>query len=350
MSTSTTIEKSGAATPTPENTCESTGIVVRKAQGVYLVETADNAVTCSISNRLRKVLIYPTADKSSVPHQRVQEVRDIKQVDPVALGDCVQFLDNGDGTGMITQINARKSALSRSAAGGKPLEQVIVANADQVIAVIAAAVPNPRWQMLDRYLAGAEASEIPAVIVVTKVDLVDADAFSADMQPYRDMGYPVLLTSAETGAGIDAVREILGGKLSVIVGMSGVGKSSLLNAVQPDLGLRVKDINVRLGKGRHTTTHLEMFALNPDLVPGGGSVVDTPGIKTFGLWNITPEDVPLLFRDIRQYSDDCKFGASCTHHQEPGCAVKAALHRGEIDVRRYDNYLYIRNYLKQLDK
>lgn len=324
---------------------DNTGIVFRKLLGTYMVLTDGGAViTCSISSRLRKHLIYPTRDRSSLGFLKVVDVEDIQLVDPVAIGDQVIFVDAGHDTGMITEILPRKSKLTRRAPGTKPLEQVMVANADQMVAVMAAAQPKPNWHLLDRYIASAEASELPTLICLTKADLVRGKKQEREIldvaAEYERMGYTVILTSATTGEALDVLREALIGKLSIFIGKSGVGKTTLLNALQPQLGLRVGEINTQYDKGRHTTTHLEMFALD-----GGGHIVDTPGMKQFGLWAIEPEDVPELYRDLASYSGRCKFGADCTHTHEPGCAIKQAVERGGISRRRYESYLYLRDHL-----
>ena len=322
-----------------------TGLVFRKLLGTYMVMTENGAViTCSISSRLRKHLIYPTRDRSSLGFLKVVDVEDIQLVDPVAIGDQVVFVDAGHDSGMITEILPRKSKLTRRAAGTKPLEQVIVANADQMVAVMAAAQPNPNWNLLDRYIASAEACELPTLICLTKIDLVRGKKQEREIvrigEEYAAMGYDVLLTSASTGEALDEIRQALSGKLSVFIGKSGVGKTTLLNALQPQLGLRVGEINTQYDKGRHTTTHLEMFPLDT-----GGYIVDTPGMKQFGLWAIEPEDVPELYREIASHMGRCKFGADCTHSHEPGCAIKQAIERGTISQRRYQSYLYLRDHL-----
>jgi ribosome biogenesis GTPase / thiamine phosphate phosphatase len=324
---------------------ENTGIVFRKLLGSYTVLTANDAViTCSISSRLRKHLVYPTRDRSSLGYLKVVDVEDIQLVDPVAIGDQVVYVDAGHDTGMITEILPRKSTLTRRAAGAKPLEQVIVANADQIVAVMAVAQPKPNWRLLDRYIASAEASELPTIICLTKLDLAHGRKQEREIldsvDEYAGMGYMVLLTSTTTGEGVDTLRDALAGKLSVFIGKSGVGKTTLLNALQPQLGLRVGAINTQMDKGRHTTTHLEMFALD-----GGGYLVDTPGMKQFGLWAVEPEDVPMLYRDMAPYVGKCKFGASCTHTHEPECAIKQAITHSNISVRRYESYLYLRDHL-----
>lgn len=320
---------------------QNSGLVFKKSTGNYFIRTAENEVSvCSISSRLRKVLVYPSRDPSSLPYFKVVDVDDIKLVDPVAVGDTVEYVDGGLNTGVITKILPRKSKLTRRAAGRKPLEQVIVANVDQIVTVMSAEHPRPQWNLLDRYLASAEASEVPALICITKMDLVKDKKLHKDIDCaadlYTSMGYTVLLTSSESGEGIDLLRDALRDKLSTVIGKSGVGKSSLLNALQPELGLRVNQINTGYDKGRHTTTHLEMFALD-----FGGHIVDTPGIKTFGLWDTDPEDVAMLFRDIAPYVGECKFGISCTHEREPGCAIKAAVKSGAINQRRYQSYLHL---------
>lgn len=252
------------------------GVVYKKQLGTYFVRSADGDVVCSISSRLRKELIYPIADRSSIGHHRVQKVDDIHMIDPVAIGDCVQYVVAEDGAGLITEVLPRRNKLARSAAGVKQLEQIIAANIDQLVTVFAAALPAPHWNLLDRYLVTAEEAEIPALIVMTKLDLVEPGTFDAVMDEYRALGYEVILTSTESGQGIDELRAALNGKTSVLIGKSGVGKTSLLNAVQPGLGLRVGEVSKALKKGKHTTTHVEMIGMDH-----GGFIVDTPGMREF---------------------------------------------------------------------
>ena len=307
------------------------GKVFKKSLGQYVVESDGKTVVCAISSRLRKELIYPTSSPFSGTLRRVRSVDDIREVDPVAIGDTVCFIDAGDETGMITEVLPRKNKFVRGARGKA---QVIVANVDQVVPVFAAAQPAPKWNLLDRYLAAAESVGIPALICVTKMDLVDRDALLGDLEPYQAIGYGIILTSATTGEGIEAFKEALKGRVSVLAGKSGVGKTTLLNAVQPGLGLRVNEVSQATGKGKHTTTSLEMFALD-----FGGSVVDTPGMREFGLWDVDGSDLATLFPEMRPYIGRCRFGASCQHLHEPGCAIKEAVEAGDIDRRRYQSYL-----------
>ncbi len=312
------------------------GKVWKKMLGAYTVESDGRFITCSISNRLRKHLVYPSADPSSLAH-RVQEVRDIKTVDPIAIGDEVLFVDAGAGAGMITDVMPRANKLVRPAAGKKPVEQVIVANMDQVITVMAAARPTPKWNLLDRYLVAAESSGLAALICITKIDAAELGEIEADLDVYRALGYAVLLTSAATGAGIDSLREALARKRSVLMGKSGVGKTSLLNAVQPGLGARVGSVGEgEVGKGKHTTTSLEMFPLDV-----GGSIVDTPGMREFGLLLGEDDDLALYFPEMRDLVGSCRFGLDCAHDNEPGCAIRQAVEAGRIDSRRYESYLHL---------
>jgi ribosome biogenesis GTPase len=327
-----------------------TGIVYKKSTGSYVVSMNGQTVVCSISSKLRRELVYPLSMASKPKYlQHVWDVEEIHAVDPVAIGDRVLFTDAGDGTGMITETLPRTNKLTRRTPGPKPLEQVIVANVDQVIPVIAAAQPKPKWGMMDRYLASAEACEIPAVICITKLDAIRGKRGEGEVmeviEDYQRIGYRVILTSAADGTGVDDMKEALQARISVFIGMSGVGKTTLLNAVQPGLGLRVSEINTQIDKGRHTTTHLEMFPLEV-----GGSVVDTPGMKVFGFWDVDEEDVALLFVEMAQYVGRCRFGLDCRHEHEPGCAIKQAVEAGEISERRYQSYLYVRDYMYAEDK
>jgi ribosome biogenesis GTPase / thiamine phosphate phosphatase len=309
------------------------GMVFKKSLGEYGVDVQGRIVPCSLSNKLHKQLVYPTAHPSSVRH-RVVKVTGIKVVDPVAIGDMVTLVEAGDGTGMITEVLPRKSTLVRRAAGAKPLKQVMAANVDQVLAVMAAARPAPSWELMDRYLAAAEEAKIPALIVITKLDLVDPASLQDEVQSYREIGYTVILTSAETGLGMVQLKAELRGCLSVIAGKSGVGKTSLLNRLQPGLGLRVKEIGAKTGKGKHSTTQLEMFPLD-----FGGALIDTPGVREFGLWDVDATELAQLFPDLRPYLGECRFGLSCSHAHEPGCAIKQAVEAGKITPRRYQSYL-----------
>ena len=250
------------------------GVVSMKTLGHYRVRAGDQEVDCAISPRLRKKLIYPTADPSSLSHI-VRGVAEIGAVDPVAVGDQVSFVDTQDGSGLIVEVLPRRNRLARLAAGRKPLEQVIVANVDYVVPVVAAASPAPKWNLLDRYLVSAELLGLASLVCITKLDLAGSEReLDAELDVYRNAGYPVAVTSSLTGKGIEALKGYLQGSISVLVGKSGVGKTSLLNALQPGLGLRVKQISRATSKGRHTTSNLEMYPLD-----SGGFIVDTPGMR-----------------------------------------------------------------------
>ncbi|HZY40399.1 MAG TPA: ribosome small subunit-dependent GTPase A [Anaerolineae bacterium] len=321
------------------------GIVFKKTMGQYSIRTDAGIVAGSLSSKLRKQLIYPTADPNSI-RRRVMDVKDLDTVDPVAVGDAVHFVDAGDGSGVITEILPRRNKLSRPATDGArhfkksgPLEQVLVANIDQIVIVMPAANPPPSWDLLDRYLAAAEAAHLPAVICLTKFDLIAADDLSREIEVYRQIGYPVIVTSSVNGDGLDQIKAALKDRVSVLWGKSGVGKTSLLNAIQPELGLRVNEVNAFNSEGRHTTSHLEMFDLG-----FGGSVVDTPGQRRFKLWDDEPGDFAHLLPEMRPFIGQCKFGLDCTHEREPGCAIKRAVANGQVSQRRYDSFLGMRDY------
>ncbi len=320
-----------------------TGVVYKKTIGNYTVHSDGQAVVCELSNRIRKQLIYPTADPGSL-HHRVQKVVQLEHMDPLAVGDAVRYIQADSGKGLIVELLPRRNKLTRRSAvpkplhhGAHPFEQIIVANVDQVMCVMSAAQPEPKWNLLDRYLASAEAAETPALICITKLDLVKGheEDLLGELEEYRRIGYPYVLTSSVNGEGIELMRSLLTGQVSAMIGKSGVGKTALLNALQPGLGLRVKEVNQVTGKGRHTTTNLEMFPLD-----GGGAIVDTPGTREFGLWDFD-DDTAILFREMRPLLGKCRFGLDCQHDEEPGCAIRKAVIDGEISPRRYQSYLQL---------
>jgi len=312
------------------------GIVTRQYLGHYFVQTEDRLVDCALSSRLRKQLQYPEAAPGS-RRQRVQSVRRVRVIDPVAIGDRVIFDPGGDNnTGMIREVCARRNKISRRASGGSRKEQLIAANIDQVVPIFSAAEPKPGWHLLDRMLAIAEWQNIPPAICFNKQDLTDETRAHQTMQPYEAIGYPVVYTSIISNTGKEAFRDLLTGRVTLFMGPSGVGKSSLLNWLQPGLQLRTGQISEASGEGKHTTSHTELVALD-----GGGLVGDIPGVREFYLFGITPEDIPELFREFRPHITECRF-RDCTHIHEPDCAVKTALDAGKITPQRYQSYLRLR--------
>lgn len=288
------------------------GTVVTKYPGTFQVVTGTESRRCTLSGKLRH-----NADET------------------IAVGDHVEIEPTDAETGIITAVEPRRNCLVRPAPGKRDREHIIVANVDQVVAVFAAARPTPKWNLLDRYLVSAEASGIDVLICISKFDLADEADLDADLAVYRTLGYTVMYTSSETEHGIDDIRSALGGKVSALVGKSGVGKTSLLNAVQPGLGERVGSVSSGdFGKGKHTTNSATLFPL-----AGGGGIVDTPGIREFGLWQVDEGDVAALFRELAPHIATCRFGAKCTHTSEPGCAVTAAVESGAVHPRRYQSYL-----------
>jgi ribosome biogenesis GTPase len=250
----------------------------------------------------------------------------------VIAGDVVWFRPEGSDQGIIERVEPRHGVLSRTSRNRR---HVLVANVDQVLIVTSAAEPRMKPNLIDRFLVSAEKAEIRPAIVINKVDLVNP----ADLMPlvgvYAQLGYEVELVSASTGFGIERLKERVAGAESVITGQSGVGKSSLLNAIEPGLALRVQSVSEESQKGRHTTTTAELLPLAI-----GGFVVDTPGIRQFQLWDVIPEEVAGYFRELRPYVSRCRF-PDCTHTHEEPCAVKDAVADGWIDARRYESYVQI---------
>jgi len=265
--------------------------------------------------------------------------RDPEFVDPVAVGDTVVLEQRGDET-VVTSVDGRKNALSRPASGRRGKRQILAANVD--LAVIVLSTLSPRWKpsTLDRYLVLASSGGISPAVCLNKIDLSPEDRQSPLADVYRDLGIPVLFTSVITGEGMEDLKARLAGKTCILFGPSGVGKSSLINVLNPDADLRVGEISDRTDKGMHTTTWVEMIRL-----VGGGRLIDSPGIRVLDLTGVSPENLtehfPEMTRDLRR----CRF-SDCWHRTEPGCEVKAALERGEIAPSRYDSYCRIMDSLE----
>ena len=252
--------------------------------------------------------------------------------EPVAIGDLVTFERLDDGSCRITEVLPRDSRLSRHSMA-KRREQVLAANVDQVAAVFSVHRPDPDVRLLDRLLAVAELHDLPSLIVVNKTDLADRDKVPREFAAYAAIGYPVLSMCAKTGAGLDDLWEHLTGRITVFTGPSGVGKSSILNAILPDLDLRVGAVGERSGKGKHTTSAGLLIPL-----PDGGYLVDTPGIQYFEPAGVDPADLADAFREFRPLVDQCRF-SDCRHRAEPGCAVRDAVEDGGVQRHRHDSYL-----------
>ncbi len=306
----------------------SEGLVVSDQSGFFGVELADGKIiTCRLRGRL---------------------LEEAQASDIAAIGDRVQIQLLEDGSGSIEAVSPRISALSRAmrtegkrGAGDSEREQVIIANADQALFVFAAAQPSPNLKMLDRFLVTGEKSAIQKlVIVVNKMDLEDNSVTHARFAPYEKIGYRVLYTSARDNLGVDEVQTLLKDHLSVFTGPSGVGKTSLLNVMQPGLGRTVKEVSQRRSEGMHTTRDSVLIKLEM-----GGYLADTPGIRSLTLWDIEPEELDGYYPDIAPYVGKCKFN-DCSHVNELGCAVREAVEKGDIAASRYQSYLQLREELE----
>ncbi|MBI9050576.1 MAG: ribosome small subunit-dependent GTPase A [Anaerolineaceae bacterium] len=252
----------------------------------------------------------------------------------ILVGDQVEFAH-----GVIQRVLPRQNHFSRRKAGPKAVEQKIAANIDQIIAVLSVQNPAPKWNLLDRYLTAAEIAEIPVLICMTKMDLEPTgEGQQKDLEDalavYQDLGYAVQFTSTQHESGLEALRKDLQGKTSLMIGKSGVGKSSLMNALFPQVARSVGVVGNESGKGKHTTSSAWMHCVDSDT-----RLIDTSGTREFGLWLGEAEDLQYCFIEMQSFIGKCRFGLSCWHDEEPDCAVRQAVIQGEIDPRRYQSYL-----------
>ncbi len=313
---------------------ERDGLIVKVQSGFYWVEADDGATyMCELRGRLKE---------------------EARASDIAAIGDRARIsLRREEGIdermGRIESLAPRHSVLSRAqrttgkrGVGQAEREQVLIANADAALFVFAAAQPAPNWKMLDRLLAAGEKSGIPELLIaLNKIDLAFPESVNEALADYERIGYRVLRASALRGDGMAELRAALAGKISVFTGPSGVGKTSLLNRMQPGLGRQVKAVGRQSAEGAHTTRDSALISLD-----GGGYLADTPGLRSIALWDIEPDELDGYFAEIAPHVLDCKF-SNCTHTDEPACAVKRALQAGLIAPRRYRNYLELREELRE---
>ena len=249
----------------------------------------------------------------------------------VAVGDCIWFRPSGTRQGMIEKVATRKGTITRRY---QRREHIIASNVDQLLIVSAIESPGVKLPLIDRYLISAEKGGVRPIIVLNKIDLADLADYQWIIGLYAQLGYETIATSAADGRGVERLRAILTGGVTAFSGQSGVGKSTLLNAIQPGLNLRVREVSDWTSKGKHTTTFAELIRLEK----GGGYVVDTPGLRQFELWGLDPAEIEAYFIEFRPYIPKCKF-PDCSHTHESECSVKEAVHWGQIDAGRYESYL-----------
>ena len=296
------------------------GLILKTTGSRYLVEEyRGEIISCTIRGKLR--------------------LKGVKTTNPITVGDIVDFdLDENSRTGTISNVYERKNYIIRRSTNLSRESHIIAANIDQAILVITVEFPETQLAFIDRYLVTTEAYTIPAVLVFNKIDLYKNELetkLQSYIEIYSKIGYPCFRVSAETGENMNVLNSILTNKVTLISGNSGVGKSTLINKIEPILNLRTDDISSYHLKGKHTTTFSEMFKLS-----NGGYIIDTPGIKGFGLIDIEKDELYHFFREIFSKSSECKF-YNCTHVHEPGCAVINAVNKGEISPSRYLSYLSI---------
>ena len=267
-------------------------------------------------------------------------LKGIRSTNPVAVGDRVSLVTNPEGTALITEIEDRRNYIIRKSINLSKQSHILAANVDQALLVITVSRPETSTTFIDRFLASAEAYRVPVILIFNKTDLLDDDERhyqEALIHLYETVGYRCMAISAETGNGVDDLRPLLDGKVTLLSGNSGVGKSTLINRLVPGASLRTAEISDAHNTGQHTTTFSEMLPLE-----GGGWAVDTPGIKGFGTFDMEPEEITGYFKEIFHFSHDCRFN-NCTHTHEPGCAVLKALEDHYIAQSRYQSYLSMLN-------
>lgn len=293
------------------------GLVIKNTGSWYLVKTEDGrCIECKIKGNFR--------------------LKGIRSTNPVAVGDYVQIILNQEGTAFISEIEDRRNYIIRRASNLSKQSHIIASNLDQCMLIVTVNYPETSTTFIDRFLATAEAYRIPVKLIFNKIDVYDKDDLhylDSLIHLYTTIGYPCFKVSATQGTGIDPLKSELCDRITLLSGHSGVGKSTLINAILPDASARTGEISAAHNKGMHTTTFSEMFALE-----GGGYLIDTPGIKGFGTFDMEEEEIGHYFPEIFKTSAECRYG-NCTHRHEPGCAVRQAVEEHYISESRYQSYL-----------